>query len=235
MVDADQRAANEFERLAADVREREARIATSEGDFDRREQRLDRRQDALDERERELDERLDTLDIREGQVKDREADVARITARADRVEAELDAQREGLRDAEEAVGRERQVLQRRMAEIEEKQDRLRREQDRAVEELAAPDGSGKGRGLLRGGGGSKAAEALHAQLRDKEIGLEEQERKLHELQTALQRREADLNTYARKLQQSVATGPSERPAVDEQDEERQDADPTAKRLQFWSR
>ena len=90
------------------------------------------------------------------------------------------------------------------------------------------------RSLLRGGG-SKAAEALHAQLRDKEIELEEHERRLAELQTALQRREADLNTYARKLQQSVGTGAGiDRPVGDEPREE-SDGDPTARRLQFWSR
>jgi len=90
-----------------------------------------------------------------------------------------------------------------------------------------------GRGLLRGGGG-KAAEVLHAQLREKEIELEHQERRLGELQAALTRREADLNAYARKLQQGAAgagtEGGAERPSG-----EREEIDPTARRLQFWSR
>jgi len=106
-----------------------------------------------------------------------------------------------------------------------------------VTELADTASSGKGRGLLRTGANSKAAEALHAQLRDKEIELEEQERRLSELQAALQRREADLNTYARKLQQSVSTGSEERSERADRVEraDRDELDPTAKRLQFWSR
>ena len=91
-------------------------------------------------------------------------------------------------------------------------------------------------------------EALHAQLREKEIELELQERRLEELSTALQRREADLNTYARKLQTSAreASQPAVREVVGDGTTSRgeqapaeqpqpSEADPTARRLQFWSR
>ncbi|HEU0192819.1 MAG TPA: hypothetical protein VFQ71_01390, partial [Gaiellales bacterium] len=88
---------------------------------------------------------------------------------------------------------------------------------------------------------------LHAALRDKEIELQAQERRLTELSSALQRREADLESYARKLQQNgfanspapaASNGGGEQPAVDEggsRDDRPRDEDPTARRLQFWSR
>jgi hypothetical protein len=67
--------------------------------------------------------------------------------------------------------------------------------------------------------------------------LEQQERKLSELSSALQRREADLNTMARKLQSGAS--PSANSIEADMDEElprkRGDLDPTQKRLQFWSR
>jgi hypothetical protein len=53
------------------------------------------------------------------------------------------------------------------------------------------------------------------------------------LSTALQRREADLNAMARKMQST--TGPSDRADEDERPRKRDDMDPTQKRLQFWSR
>ena len=137
--------------------------------------------------------------MREVRVDEREADLARVSSRAERVEAELEAQREALRDAEEAVARERAVIQRRAAEIEERQDQTRQERDRAVAEVAEAGGK-KGCSVAAA---ARQWRCLHAQLREKEIELELQERRLSELSTALQRREADLNTYARKLQTSA--------------------------------
>ena len=84
-------------------------------------------------------------------------------------------------------------------------------------------------------------------LRTKEAELQAQERRLSELTSALQRRESDLDAYARKLQRSAAAEAtsSVRPSdfTVEEPESRDDHphgdgdddDPTRKRLQFWSR
>ena len=67
------------------------------------------------------------------------------------------------------------------------------------------------------------------------------ERRLGELSTSLQRREADLNAMARKLQLNAGSSASANggSASDDDDEprpnRREDIDPTQKRLQFWSR
>ena len=156
-----------------------------------------------------------------------------MTSRADRVEAELDAQREALRDAEEAVAKERQVLQRRMAEIEERADAARQAREEAVRRVADQAGSSGKKGLLRRDSSSgKDVEEVHSLLREREIELEEQERRLSEMATALQRREADLNAMARKLQTNAAV---ERADDEPRPSRREDVDPTQKRLQFWSR
>jgi chromosome segregation ATPase len=167
-------------------------------------------------------------------VKEREADVARVTGRADRVEAELEAQREALRDAEDAVARERAVLQRRLSEVEERADAQHRAREDAVRQVSEQAGAGKKSLLRRDGTSTKAVEDLHASLREREIELQNQERRLSELSTALQRREADLSTMARKLQSGAAPAASDR-ADDEPRPRREDLDPTQKRLQFWSR
>ena len=194
-----------------------------------------------------MDDRHDKLDLRDGQIKEREAEVARLTVRADRVEAELENQRAALQDSEDAVARERAVLQRRMSELEEKRAVAREQRETEVRD--AVEQSGKSRGLLRGGGSStKAIETLHDSLRQKEVELENLQRRLAEQTAALQRREADLDTYARKLQRTATAPPagSTRPQDDpppsgrhsngahSQDDD-DDDDPTRKRLQFWSR
>ncbi|MDX6534051.1 MAG: hypothetical protein QOF68_1795, partial [Gaiellales bacterium] len=84
------------------------------------------------------------------------------------------------------------------------------------------------------GASAKAAEDLHASLREREIELQDQERRLSELSNALQRREADLSTMARKLQSGATPAASDR-ASDEPRPRREDLDQTQKRLQFWSR
>jgi len=132
------------------------------------------------------------------------------------------------------------VLRRRMAEAEEKTARMREAQQRAVDEVV-DDSNGKKGGLLGRGGNAKAVETLAAQLRSREIELEETEKRLEELRSSLQRREADLNAYARKIQQSVgsereAAREGSRPAAaDTADGGQQPPDATSKRLQFWSR
>jgi chromosome segregation ATPase len=195
----------------------------------------------LDERERGLDDRHDSVELREVTVSEREADIARITNRADRVEVELEAQREALRDAEEAVMRERQVLQRRMAEIEDRADAARQAREEAVRRVSDDPNAGSSgkKGLLRRDAPTaKAVEELHVVLREREVELEEQERRLGELSTSLQRREADLNAMARKLQLSAgssANGSASEDADEPRPSKREDVDPTQKRLQFWSR
>ena len=120
------------DRLAADLREREARQAVAEADLERREARLDRRQDTLDERERDVDDRNDALELRDVQIKEREADVARLTVRADGSRPSSTPSATALADAEEAVARERAVIQRRMAEIEKRESAERTDLDEAV-------------------------------------------------------------------------------------------------------
>jgi hypothetical protein len=102
-------------------------------------------------------------------------------------------------------------------------------------------GSSDKKGLLRRGAPTaKAVEELHVVLREREVELEEQERRLGELSTSLQRREADLNAMARKLQLSAGSSSSSNGGASDDDDEprpskREDVDPTQKRLQFWSR
>ena len=116
---------------------------------------------------------------------------------------------------------------------------MREAQQRAVDEVV-DETNGK-KGLLGRGSSAKAVETLAAQLRAREIELEETEKRLEELRSSLQRREADLNAYARKIQQSV--GPEREPArenpaassADAGDGEQPAGDATSKRLQFWSR
>src|SRR4029079_9672834 len=192
-----------------------------------------------EERERGLDDRHDSMELREVTVSERETEIARITTRADRVEAELEAQREALRDAEEACCRERRVLQLRMSETEDRADAARQAREEAVRRVSDDPNAGSGKkGLLsRGAPTAKAVEELHVVLREREVELEEQERRLGELSTSLQRREADLNAMARKLQ--LSAGSNGGSAADDDDEprpsKREDIDPTQKRLQFWSR
>src|SRR5205823_9982080 len=126
-------------------------------------------------------------------------------------------------------------LQRRMAELEDRADAARQAREEAVRRVADQSAGAAGgkKGLLRRESASaKDVEELHTSLREREIELEEQERRLGEMATALQRRESDLNTMARKLQTSAS--------VDRADDEprpsrREDVDPTQKRPQFWSR
>ena len=102
------------------------------------------------------------------------------------MEAELEAQREALRDAEEAVMRERQVLQRRMAEIEDRADAARQAREEAVRRVSDDPNAGSSgkKGLLRRDAPTaKAVEELHVVLREREVELEEQERRLGELST----------------------------------------------------
>ena len=139
--------------------------------------------------------------------------------------------------------RERQVLQRRMAEIEDRADAARQAREEAVRRVSDDPNAGSGKkGLLsRGAPTAKAVEELHVVLREREVELEEQERRLGELSTSLQRREADLNAMARKLQVSAGSssssnGGSASAGDDEpRPSKREDIDPTQKRLQFWSR
>jgi hypothetical protein len=134
-----------------------------------------------------------------------------------------------------------------MAEIEEKRAVAREQRETEVRD--AVEQSGKSRGLLRGGSSTKAIETLHDSLRQKEVELENLQRKLSEQTAALQRREADLDTYARKLQRTATPSPnsSARDGDDQEPSSRSngrdadsmddpdDDDPTRKRLQFWSR
>jgi chromosome segregation ATPase len=122
-----------------------------------------------------------------------------------------------------------------MAELEERADGMRQAREEAVRQLSEQAPAGKKGGLLRGREGSgKALEELHVSLREREIELDEQERRLSELSTALQRRESDLNAMARKLQ-SGAAGSVDRADDEDRPRKRDDLDPTQKRLQFWSR
>ena len=102
--------------------------------------------------------------------------------------------------------RERQVLQRRMAEIEDRADAARQAREEAVRRVSDdPDAGSPARRACCGATAptAKAVEELHVVLREREVELEEQERRLGELSTSLQRREADLNAMARKLQLSA--------------------------------
>jgi hypothetical protein len=140
--------------------------------------------------------------------------------------------------------RERQVLQRRMAEIEDRADAARQAREEAVRRVSDDPNAGSSgkKGLLRRDAPTaKAVEELHVVLREREVELEEQERRLGELSTSLQRREADLNAMARKMQVSAGSNSSTNGgSASEDDDEprpskREDIDPTQKRLQFWSR
>jgi hypothetical protein len=136
------------------------------------------------------------------------------------------------------------VLQRRIAEIDQHRTAQREQLETMISEAVEEPSGGRRGGLLgRNGGNGKSLETLHAALRDKEVELQAQERRLSELSSALQRREADLESYARKLQQT-GSAPAredgdggERPAREEGSREQRprDEDPTARRLQFWSR
>jgi DNA repair exonuclease SbcCD ATPase subunit len=183
------------------------------------------------------------MELREAQLHEREADVARLTVRADRIEAELESQRAALADAEIAVDRERAVLQRRMAEIESRESAAREELDEAVR-AATEDGGRRGLRLRGDGKDAGALEELHAALRNREAQLQAQERRLAEQQSTLHRREADLELYARKLQQGggaplhavPAPAPELAEPYDEPDEAAAaEAGGAAKRLNFWSR
>ena len=115
------------------------------------------------------------------------------TVRADRVEAELESQRAALADAEVAVARERAVLQRRMAEIEKPRGHGPRDRGTRAVQAARPNGSSRGRDA---GEGSRRPAAVRSGKRE----LQAQERRVSEPSATLQRREADLDIYARKLQ-----------------------------------